>query len=398
MLQGKTVLLGVTGSIAAYKTAYLASALSKQGCNVHVIMTKNACEFISPLTFETSTGNRCVTDPFDRNFQHKVEHVSLAKAADLVMIAPASANCIAKLAHGIADDMLTTTVLACKKPVLVSPAMNTAMYENPATQDNLQILKSRGIHIIEPATGLLACEDVGTGKMPEPALLEKHILAHLAAEKDMIGKKVVVTAGPTREDIDPVRYITNHSSGKMGYALAEAAMLRGAKVTLISGPTNLEPPLNVTTVPINSAQEMYKTVMDAAGDADFIFKAAAVADYTPARPAQEKVKKKEGNLSIPLARTKDILLQLGQQKKPSQFICGFSMETQDLLQNSSAKLKRKNADMIAANSLRVTDAGFGSDTNVMTLITKDGIEELPKMSKHQVAMTIIDRALVMTEK
>lgn len=398
MLQGKTVLLGVTGSIAAYKTAYLASALSKQGCNVHVIMTKNACQFISPITFETLTGNRCITDPFDRNFQHKVEHVSLAKAADLVMIAPASANCIAKLAHGIADDMLTTTVLACRKPVLVSPAMNTAMYENPATQENLQILKRRGIHIIEPATGLLACEDIGTGKMPEPALLEKHILSLLAAKKDLLGQKVVVTAGPTREDIDPVRYITNHSSGKMGYALAEAAMMRGAKVTLISGPTNLDPPINVTTISINNARDMYQAVMTAAGDADFVFKAAAVADYTPADPAQEKVKKKEGQLAIPLTRTKDILLQLGQQKKPGQFICGFSMETQDLLQNSSAKLQKKNVDMIAANSLRVADAGFGTDTNVMTLITKNGIEELPKMSKHQVAMTIIDRALSMKQQ
>lgn len=395
MLKGKTVLLGISGSIACYKTAYLASALKKKNCDVHVIMTKNAQEFISPITFETLTGNKCVTDTFDRNFEFKVEHVSLAKKADLIMIAPATANIIAKLANGIADDMLTTTVLAARCPVLVSPAMNTAMYENPVTQANMQKLSGYGFRLIEPATGLLACDDRGIGKMPEPDVLEKHILCEIAKEKDLAGKKVLVTAGPTMEPIDPVRFISNHSSGKMGYALAEAAMLRGADVTLVSGKTALDPPLNVRVVPVSSAADMYDAVMENAGDADLIFKAAAVADYTPAHTADEKIKKKDGDLSIPMKRTKDILFELGQKKKPGQFLCGFSMETRDLLENSSKKLEKKNADMIAANSLRKAGAGFGTDTNIITLITKDGAEELPIMEKSDAAHAIIDKVLSM---
>ncbi|MDD5987181.1 MAG: bifunctional phosphopantothenoylcysteine decarboxylase/phosphopantothenate--cysteine ligase CoaBC [Eubacteriales bacterium] len=395
MLQGKTVLLGVTGSIAAYKTASLASTLKKEGCSVHVIMTKNATEFITPLTFETLTGNRCITDTFDRSFEFKVGHVSLGKLADLVLIAPASADVIAKLAAGIADDMLTTTVLAARCPVLVSPAMNTAMYQHPATQANLKKLTAWGYEIIRPATGLLACDDTGIGKMPEPDLLARYVKAHLAKDKDMADTNVLVTAGPTREPLDPVRYITNHSTGKMGYALAQAAMERGAVVTLVSGPTALEPPLHVKTVPVTTSAEMYEAVTEAAPQADIILKAAAVADYTPSHTASEKVKKKEGDLSIPLVRTRDILRTLGEQKHPGQFLCGFSMETKDLLANSTAKLQAKHADMIVANSLRTEGAGFGHDTNVVTLITKAGSETLPKMDKLEVAHAILDRILAM---
>ncbi|MGI6721398.1 MAG: bifunctional phosphopantothenoylcysteine decarboxylase/phosphopantothenate--cysteine ligase CoaBC [Anaerovoracaceae bacterium] len=393
MLDGKTVILGVSGSIAAYKTAALASALKKQHCDVHVIMTENACQFITPLTFETLTGHRCITDTFDRNFEFNVAHVSLAQAADLIMIAPATANVIAKLAHGIADDMLTTTVLAARCPVLVSPAMNTAMYENAVTRANLNTLENYGFEIIEPATGLLACNYEGKGKMPEPAVLQQHIEKHIARYKDLSGSKVLVTAGPTMEPIDPVRYITNHSSGRMGFELARACMLRGARVTLISGSTSLEPPLFVDLIRVGSAAEMYDAVIDNFDDADFVFKAAAVADYTPAAYHDDKIKKSGGEATIKLTRTRDILAELGRRKRDDQFICGFSMETKDLLQNSTAKLEAKNADMIVANNLKIKGAGFGTDTNVVTIITKDGCEELPTMSKFEVADAIIDRAL-----
>ena len=389
MLKGKTVLLGVTGSIAAYKIAYLASALVKQGARVHVLMTKNAVNFINPITFETLTGNKCLVDTFDRNFEFSVEHVSLAKAADVCMIAPASANVIGKLAHGIADDMLTTTVMACTCRKILAPAMNTRMYENPILQDNLKILEHYGMEVIRPATGYLACGDTGAGKMPEPDILLEYILREAAYEKDLEGKKVLVTAGPTQEAMDPVRFITNHSSGKMGYAIARAAAFRGAQVTLVTGPVHLAPPLFAETVPVVSARDMFEAVAARSGEQDIIIKAAAVADYTPAETASEKVKKKDGDLSIPLKRTQDILAWLGENRREGQFLCGFSMETEHLLENSRAKLEKKHVDMIAANNLKTEGAGFGTDTNRITLITRDGDTELPLMTKEEAAHRIL---------
>ncbi|MBR2539469.1 MAG: bifunctional phosphopantothenoylcysteine decarboxylase/phosphopantothenate--cysteine ligase CoaBC [Mogibacterium sp.] len=393
MLTGKTIVLGVTGGIAAYKSAYLASGLKKQGANVHVVMTKHATEFISPLTFETLTNNRCVTDMFDRNFEHDVKHISLAKAADLIIVAPATANFIAKAANGIADDMLTTVVLAAKCRKLCVPAMNTAMYENPATQDNLRKLEHYGWKLVEPATGLLACGDEGKGKMPEPQDLVKHVIMELAHEKDLAGRKVLVTAGPTQEAIDPVRYITNHSSGKMGYALAEAAAMRGAEVTLVSGHTALEVPFGVTRVDVTSAEQMHDAVVSRAADVDFIFKAAAVADYKPATVYDHKVKKSDSDMSIPLTRTKDILADVAKIRRDDQVICGFAMETENLIENARGKLARKSLDMICANSLRTEGAGFAGDTNVVTVITEDSITELGKLSKLETAQKIIDIAL-----
>lgn len=393
MLKNKTVLLGVTGGIAAYKAAYLASALVKLHAHVEVIMTKNATEFISPLTFEELTGNRTVTDTFDRNFTHQVEHISLATRTDLVIVAPATANVCAKLAHGIADDMLTTTVLACKCPKLVAPAMNTAMYENQVTEDNLDTLRRYGWDVIEPESGRLACGAVGKGKLTEPDVIVKHILHHIALPHDLAGKRVLVTAGPTQEAIDPVRYITNHSTGKMGYAIAYMASLRGADVTLVSGPTSITPPMFADVVNVTSAAEMFEAVTSRAADADYIFKAAAVADYTPADYCDYKMKKKGADMNLYLSPTKDILRYLGENKKDGQVICGFSMETDDLIENSRRKLESKNVDMICANSLRREGAGFGVDTNVITVITADGAEELPLMSKEDVANAIIDRAV-----
>ena len=393
MLKGKTVLLGVTGSIAAYKIANLASMLVKLHCNVHVIMTKNATNFINPITFETLTNNRCIVDTFDRNFQYNVEHVSLAKQADVMMIAPASANVIAKLSHGLADDMLTTTALACTCKKIVAPAMNTQMYNNPITQNNLKTLASYGFEVIEPASGYLACGDQGAGKMPEPEVLLDYILKEIACEKDMTGMNVLITAGPTQESLDPVRYITNHSTGKMGYALATCAMLRGAKVTLVTGPTNLKRPPFVNVVEIKSAQEMFDAVTCRADEQDVIIKAAAVADYTPAVVSDEKVKKADGELQIDLKRTQDILKHLGEHKKANQFLCGFSMETENMLENSRKKLTKKNLDMIVANNLKVAGAGFGTDTNVVTLITKDSELELDIMSKTDVANRILDEIM-----
>ena len=392
MLQGKTVLLGVTGGIAAYKAAALASALVKQHCCVEVIMTAHATEFITPLTFEELTGNRTMVDTFDRNFVHQVEHVSLARRTDLVLVAPATANVCAKLAHGLADDMLTTTVLACKCPKLIAPAMNTNMLENPVTQDNLDILRRYGWEVIQPASGRLACGDVGAGKLPEPEQLLQHVLRRLALPHDLEGKRVLVTAGPTQEALDPVRYLTNHSTGKMGYALARMAMLRGAEVTLISGPTAIDPPPFVEVVPVASAADMFEAVAERSPRADWIFKSAAVADYTPAAYSGDKVKKQAGDMSIPLTRTRDILQYLGDHRRPGQFICGFSMETRDLLENSRAKLEKKHVDMICANNLKVAGAGFGVDTNVITLITAGGAEELPLMSKEAAANRILDAA------
>ena len=392
MLQGKTVLLGVTGGIAAYKAAALASALVKQHCCVEVIMTAHATEFITPLTFEELTGNRTMVDTFDRNFVHQVEHVSLARRTDLVLVAPATANVCAKLAHGLADDMLTTTVLACKCPKLIAPAMNTNMLENPVTQDNLDILRRYGWEVIQPASGRLACGDVGAGKLPEPGQLLQYILRRLALPHDLEGKRVLVTAGPTREALDPVRYLTNHSTGKMGYALARMAMLRGAEVTLISGPTAIDPPPFVEVVPVVSAADMFEAVAERSPHADWIFKSAAVADYTPAEYSGDKVKKKDGDMSIPLTRTRDILQYLGDHRRPGQFICGFSMETRDMLENSRAKLEKKHVDMICANNLKEAGAGFGVDTNVITLITAGGAEELPLMSKEEAANRILDAA------
>lgn len=393
MLRGKTILLGVTGGIAAYKAAALASALVKQHAAVEVVMTENATKFVTPLTFEQLTGRRTMVDTFDRNFSHQVEHISLAERTDLVIVAPATANVCAKLAHGLADDMLTTTILACRCPKLIAPAMNTNMYENPVTQDNLNTLHHYGWEVIAPASGRLACGAVGKGKMPEPEDLLQHILRHLAMPQDLQGKKVLITAGPTQESIDPVRYITNHSTGKMGYSLAKMAMLRGAQVTLISGPVSIAPPSFVKVVDVKSAQEMFEAVAQHAPDADMIFKAAAVADYTPAQYADNKIKKKEGDLSIPLCRTQDILAYLGQNRRKKQIICGFSMETENMLENSRQKLVKKNVDMICANNLKVPGAGFGVDTNVMTLITKDSILELPLQSKESVANTILDQAI-----
>ena len=391
MLKGKTVLLGVTGGIAAYKAAALASALVKQHASVEVVMTENATQFVTPLTFEQLTGRRTMVNTFDRNFSHQVEHIALAERTDLVIVAPATANVCAKLAHGLADDMLTTTILACKCPKLLSPAMNTAMYENPVVQDNLSILKKYGWEVIEPASGYLACGDTGAGKMPEPEVLLSHIEQHLACEKDLLGKKVLVTAGPTREALDPVRYLTNHSTGKMGYAIAHAASLRGADVTLVSGPVSITPPPFVKVIPITSAQDMFEAVSAHAAEQDAIIKAAAVADYTPADVSSEKVKKKDGDMSIPLKRTTDILKYLGEHKHDGQFLCGFSMETEHMLENSTAKLTKKNVDMIVANNLKTTGAGFGTDTNVVTLITREGAEELPLMSKEEVAHQILNR-------
>ena len=393
MLKGKTVLLGVTGSIAAYKIAYLASALKKLHAQVHVLMTQNATNFINPITFETLTGNKCLVDTFDRNFQFSVEHVSIAKQADVVMIAPASANVIGKLAHGIADDMLTTTIMACKCKKIVSPAMNTNMYENPIVQDNLAILQHYGYEVIEPASGYLACGDTGTGKMPEPEMLLDYILREIAKEKDLLGCKVLVTAGPTQESIDPVRYITNHSSGKMGYALAKAAMLRGADVTLVSGPCAVEPPPFVKLVPVVTAKEMFDAVTSVSFEQDIIIKAAAVADYRPANVYEDKVKKHDEQMSIELEKTDDILEYLGEHRLPGQFLCGFSMETQNMIGNSRAKLGKKHLDMVAANNLKVAGAGFQGDTNVLTLITQDEDVSLQLMSKEDAANVILDKIL-----
>ena len=399
MLQGKTVLLGVTGSIAAYKIAYLASALKKLHAQVHVLMTKNATNFINPITFESLTGNKCLVDTFDRNFQFQVEHVSIAKQADVVMIAPASANVIGKLAHGIADDMLTTTIMACKCKKIISPAMNTNMYENPIVQDNLAILQHYGYEVIEPASGYLACGDTGAGKMPEPEMLLEYILREIAKEKDLSGRKVLVTAGPTQEAIDPVRYITNHSSGKMGYALAKAAMLRGAQVTLVSGPCSITPPPFVKVVPVVTAKDMFDAVTSVSFEQDIIIKAAAVADYRPAKVFDDKVKKQEGQMSIELEKTDDILQYLGDNRVPGQFLCGFSMETQNMLGNSRAKLGKKHLDMVAANNLKVAGAGFQGDTNVLTLITQDEDVSLQLMSKEDAANVILDKILsVMKER
>ncbi|MCR5793168.1 MAG: bifunctional phosphopantothenoylcysteine decarboxylase/phosphopantothenate--cysteine ligase CoaBC [Lachnospiraceae bacterium] len=394
MLKGKHVVLGVTGSIAAYKIANLASMLVKLHCKVTVIMTENATNFIHPTTFETLTGNKCLIDTFDRNFEFSVEHVSLAKSADLFMVAPASANVIGKMAHGIADDMLTTTILACECKKLVAPAMNTHMFHNPIVQDNMDILRKYGMEIITPDCGYLACGDVGDGKLPSEQVLLEHILYEIAYEKDMEGKKVLITAGPTREAIDPVRFISNHSTGKMGYALATACARRGAKVTLVTGPSMEPVPTFVEVVPIVSAQDMFEAVTSRSAEQDIIIKSAAVADYRPVHVAENKVKKTdETDVSIPLERTQDILKYLGEHKKENQFLCGFSMETQNMLENSRKKLEKKNLDMIVANNLKVEGAGFGTDTNVVTLITKDGEEELPKMSKEEVAHEILNHII-----
>ena len=394
MLEGKTVLLGVTGSIAAYKIAYLASALKKQQADVHVLMTRNATNFINPITFETLTGNKCLVDTFDRNFQFQVEHVSIAKKADVVMIAPASANVIGKLAHGIADDMLTTTIMACRCKKFISPAMNTNMFENPIVQDNLKTLEHYGYEVIDPAVGYLACGDTGAGKMPEPETLLNYILRECACEKDMKGLKVLVTAGPTQEAIDPVRYITNHSSGKMGYAIAKMAMLRGADVTLVSGRTALAPPPFVKVVPVVTARDMYEAVTSVSQEQDIIIKAAAVADYRPASVSDEKIKKKDDDMSIALERTDDILKYLGEHKPDGQFLCGFSMETENMIGNSRVKLTRKNLDMVAANNVKMAGAGFQGDTNVLTLITQDEEVSLPLMSKEDAARKILDKILL----
>ena len=390
MLQGKTVVLGVTGSIAAYKIASLASKLVKLHADVHVLMTQNATNFITPITFATLTGNKCLIDTFDRNFQFDVAHVSLAKKADVMLIAPASANVIGKIANGIADDMLTTTVMASTAPVLISPAMNTHMYENPIVQDNLQKLERFGYKIIAPAVGMLACHDVGAGKMPEPEMLLDWILREIACKKDLQGKKILVTAGPTQEAVDPVRYLTNHSTGKMGYALARCAMLRGADVTLVTGPTAITPPPFVQTVAVTSAEEMYQEVTKRAAEQNAIIMAAAVADYRPATVSAEKQKKQAGDAVLPLSRTKDILAYLGEHKPAGQFLCGFSMETQHMLENSRAKLKQKHLDMICANNLKVAGAGFGTDTNVVTLIQAQKEQELPLQSKEAVGHAILD--------
>ena len=398
MLKGKTVLLGITGSIAAYKIAYLASALHKLHADVHVLMTENATNFINPITFETLTGNKCLVDTFDRNFQFQVEHVSIAKKADVVMIAPASANVIGKLAHGLADDMLTTTVMACRCQKILAPAMNTAMYENPVVQDNIRKLQTYGYEVITPASGYLSCGDTGAGKMPEPETLLEYILREAAFQKDLAGKKLLVTAGPTQEAIDPVRCLTNHSSGKMGYAIAKMAMLRGAEVTLVSGPTAIEPPLFVKVVPVTSARDMFEAVTGLSDEQDIIIKAAAVADYRPKQVSEDKVKKKDDQASIELERTDDILKYLGQHKKQGQFLCGFSMETRDMLRNSRAKLEKKNLDMVAANNLKVEGAGFQGDTNVLTLITQDEEVSLPLMSKEDAALKILDKILLLTTK
>ena len=393
ILKNKTVLLGVTGGIAAYKSASLASLLVKAGADVHVIMTEHATNFINPITFETLTNHKCVTDTFDRNFEFHVEHVALAQKADVIMVAPATANVIAKLAHGLADDMLTTTILASKAPKIIAPAMNTGMYENPVTQDNLETLRKYGMEVITPASGRLACGDTGAGKMPEPENLFEHIVRACAFEKDMKGLKVLVTAGPTQEAIDPVRYITNHSSGKMGYSIAKACMLRGADVTLVTGKTSIKPPMFTNVVPVVSAKDMYEAVTSRRDEMDIIIKSAAVADYRPMNVATEKVKKKDGDMAIPLERTDDILKHLGENKKDGQFLCGFSMETENMLENSQNKLVKKNLDMIVANNLKVEGAGFQGDTNIVTLITADSVKELPLMNKEEVAFKLLDEIL-----
>lgn len=396
MLKGKTVVLAVSGSIAAYKIASLASALKKLHANVQVLMTKNAVNFINPITFESLTGNKCLVDTFDRNFQYSVEHVALAKQADVVLVAPASANVIGKIAHGIADDMLTTTVMACKCKKIIAPAMNTNMFDNPILQDNLKILEHYGYEVISPAVGYLACGDTGAGKMPEPELLLQYILREIAYEKDMQGKRVLVTAGPTQESIDPVRFITNHSTGKMGYAIAKMCMLRGAEVTLVSGPTSIAKPEFVHVVDVVTAKEMYEEVTKRAKDQDIIIKAAAVADYWPKSVSSEKMKKKDDDLAIPMERTDDILKFLGEHKKEHQFLCGFSMETENMLENSRKKLEKKHLDMIVANNLKVEGAGFAGDTNVVTIITGQEEVSLGKMTKEETALRILDEILKAT--
>ncbi len=393
MLEGKTVVLGVTGSIAAYKIASLASMLKKQKADVEVIMTENATNFINPITFESLTGNKCMVETFDRNFQFSVEHVALAKRASVFLIAPASANVIAKVAHGLADDMLTTTFLACQCPKLIAPAMNTRMFQNPILQDNLEICRKYGMEVIQPAEGYLACGDTGAGKMPEPEELFDYIVKAAAYEKDLAEKKVLVTAGATMEAIDPVRYITNHSTGKMGYAVARAAALRGAEVTLVSAHTEVAKPRFVKVVDVTSAKEMFEAVKALSGEQDIVVKAAAVADYRPAEVAAEKVKKKDGEMAIRLERTDDILAWLGEHRREGQFLCGFSMETQNMLENSRAKLAKKHIDMIVANNLKVAGAGFGVDTNVVTMITSDKETELPMLTKDEVAHRLLDGIL-----
>lgn len=393
MLTGKNIVLAVTGSIAAYKIAGLASTLKKLNGNITVLMTQNATNFINPITFETLTENKCLIDTFDRNFQYNVEHVSLAKMADVVLVAPASANVIGKLANGIADDMLTTTVMACKCKKIIAPAMNTNMYENPIVQDNIEKLKRFGMEVITPDTGHLACGDTGMGKMPSEETLLSYILKEVQCEKDMKGKKVLVTAGATREKIDPVRYITNHSTGRMGYAIAKAAMLRGAEVTLVTGKTSLMPPPFVRTIEIESAEDMYNAVMSNAASSDIIVKAAAVADYRPKKPADNKIKKKDEGMIIELERTKDILKTLGENRRDNQFICGFSMETENMVENSREKLYKKSIDMIVANNLKTAGAGFGTDTNIVTFITRDETVEKPIMTKDEVAHEILSYIL-----
>lgn len=398
MLKGKTVVLAVSGSIAAYKIASLASALGKLHADVQVLMTQNATNFINPITFETLTGNKCLVDTFDRNFQYSVEHVALAKRADVVLVAPASANVIGKIANGIADDMLTTTVMACKCKKIISPAMNTQMFENPIVQDNLKKLEHYGYEVIQPAVGLLACKDVGKGKMPEPETLLEYILQEVAYEKDLKGKKILVTAGPTQEPIDPVRYLTNHSSGKMGYAIAKVCSMRGAEVTLVSGKTAIKPPLFVDVVPVTTAREMYEAVTGRSDRQDIVIKAAAVADYRPKTISEQKVKKTDGELFIEMERTDDILKYLGEHKRANQFLCGFSMETEHMLENSRKKLKKKNLDMIVANNVKVEGAGFAGDTNIVTLITGDDETQLPLLSKEETAVEIMNKILEQTEK
>ena len=396
MLKGKTVVLAVSGSIAAYKIASLASALGKLHADVQVLMTQNATNFINPITFETLTGNKCLVDTFDRNFQYSVEHVALAKRADVVLVAPASANVIGKIANGIADDMLTTTVMACKCKKIISPAMNTQMFENPIVQDNLKKLEHYGYEVIQPAVGLLACKDVGAGKMPEPETLLEYILREVAYEKDLKGKKILVTAGPTQEPIDPVRYLTNHSSGKMGYAIAKVCSMRGADVTLVSGKTAIKSPLFVDVVPVTTARDMYEAVTSRFDQQDIVIKAAAVADYRPKTIRDQKVKKADGELSIEMERTDDILKYLGEHKREDQFLCGFSMETEHMLENSRKKLEKKNLDMIVANNVKVEGAGFAGDTNIVTLITKDDETQLPLLSKEETAVEIMNKILEIT--
>ncbi len=396
MLRGKNIILAVTGSIAAYKIAYLASMLKKLEADVTVLMTENAVNFINPITFETLTGNKCLIDTFDRNFEYNVEHVSLAKRTDVVLVAPATANVIGKLANGISDDMLTTTVMACECKKIVAPAMNTHMYHNPIVQDNIKKLQHYGMEVVTPDTGYLACGDIGEGKMPSEHILLEYILKEVCWEKDLLGKKILVTAGPTQEKMDPVRYITNHSTGKMGYAIARHCMQRGAEVTLVTGKTQLERPLFVHTVEVESAGDMFQAVRDCFEEQDMIIKSAAVADYRPVNVSEEKVKKRDGELSIALERTEDILQFLGENRRPGQLLCGFSMETENMVENSRAKLVKKHLDMIVANNLKQEGAGFGGDTNIVTLITADGCEELPVMSKEEVAKHLVDELLKMS--